>query len=45
MFDDLEYAEEGLQELIFHNWSGMKERIPDGSMLQIADKCKNLQTL
>ena len=45
IFDDLEYVEEGLQKLIFHNWSGMKERIADGSILQIAEKCKNLQTL
>ena len=45
LLDDLEFADDGLKELIFYDWRNMEERLPDGSLLQIADKCQNLQKL
>ena len=44
IFDSLEYAEDGLKELVFLGWRSMDEGLPNG-LPQLADKCQNLQKL
>ena len=41
----LDFAEEGLEELVLRGWSGMKERLCDESLSQLASRCINLKKL